>query len=137
MKTTIAKVLLVTLAVFFASIKLTTAANAQQIQWQSTNVATHNNTGKIVMLYVYAPWCGYCRQMSRTTLSNQEVISTVNANFTATRANIDTDTTLTNRFGVHSTPSIIFIDQHNHVIDKYLGYLTASELMSILHSLKH
>lgn len=59
-------------------------AAIQWISWEEAIKASEKQPKKI-FVDVYTDWCGWCKQMDRTTFSDPKVIETVNKNFYAVK----------------------------------------------------
>ena len=70
------------------------------IEWHELSDATAQlalDTNRMVMVYVFADWCPYCKMMSNQTLKNTDVIEILNKNFIAVKVDGEED------------PSIVFL----------------------------
>lgn len=64
---------------------------------------------KQLMLFVYSTYCPWCRKMESTTLSDKEVIDTINKNFVFVSLNKDTDN-IPSDFIPYGVPTTYVID---------------------------
>jgi thiol:disulfide interchange protein DsbD len=82
-----------------------------------------NNLGsKKLFVDVYADWCGVCKKMDKTTLSNPLIVKTINEKFISIKLNGEQDNKEFNKYRVNQFPSYLFIDSKGNVIKKIIGY---------------
>ena len=119
----------------FAQTKPSTPAVALEDPWQTRlpafSVDAPPRAGAPILLYFTAPWCGFCKQMERTTLADAEV----NAQVAALRAHkIDYDSQggLVERFGVRGIPAFVLTNDRGEVLDRLTGATPKEEFLKWL-----
>jgi thioredoxin-like negative regulator of GroEL len=73
-----------------------------------------------ILLYFTAPWCGFCKQMERTTLADAEVRAQV-ARLRAHKIEFDEQRGLVERFGVRGIPAFVLTNDRGEVVDRLTG----------------
>lgn len=114
------------------------SATAQSdINWKSLSEAQElaKETGKKVMLFAEAEWCGYCKKMHKDVFPKQAVQDSLHKYFYPVKVDIESDreivfngSSLTERqlarkYRVSSTPTFIFLDQDGNTIGRQPGFL--------------
>lgn len=117
---------------------------------------------KKVFIEVYTDWCGWCKKMEKTTLSNNKIVEYINEEYYAVRINPEKIEKITwkgreynkirkgNRLinewvidqlrGQMSFPSIIFLDENLNTIQPIPGYhdiVTMSAILTYFSSDSH
>lgn len=91
---------------------------------------------KIIMLYGYLPYCGYCTKMDRRVLVEPKVKEILDKDFVFVKINLALEKL---PLGIKRlmTPSFYFIDSDGKtVIDKVEGYGDATEFVELLDFIK-
>ena len=73
-----------------------------------------------ILLYFTAGWCGFCKQMDRTTLADPEVRARVGG-LRAHKLDFDAQGGLVRRFGVRGIPAFVLTNDRGEVIDRLTG----------------
>jgi thiol-disulfide isomerase/thioredoxin len=76
---------------------------------------------KLVMLDFWTTWCGYCKQMSATTLKDRSVVQKSKA-LIPLRLNAEAEgRSLAQKYGISSYPAFIFVDSSGSVFGRLQG----------------
>jgi len=98
------------------------------ITWEqslSSALKSASEANKLVVVDVYAPWCGFCRKMETTIYSNAKVAA-LGSSVVFLELNAD-DRGEGSRFShenhVSGLPTTIILDQKGAVVNKVAGYI--------------
>ncbi len=123
------------------------------MSWSEVEEALEKEKRK-VFVDVYTDWCGWCKQMDKTTFKDKEIINYINKNFYPVKFNAEQKETITldgNKYkfvksgrrgynqlaadllkGRLSYPSIVFLNDDLSLIQPIPGYLKAEKMEAIL-----
>lgn len=138
-------------AVFFLSFILVLQAFAAplpkgQVQWITFEELNEKmaEEPRIVMIDVYANWCGYCKKMDAQTFTDEGVAEMLNSKFYALKLNSESDKKITFK-GVETTeaelaaalkvtglPTMIFLDTNLASVTPVPGYRDAEQFTEVL-----
>ena len=97
-------------------------------------IAAAGAEGKVVLVYGYAPWCGYCVRFDREVFTDDAVQAYLAEHFAAVRLDLDSDATvpffdatvtareLGHAMGISGTPTSVFVAPDGELITKLPGY---------------
>ena len=138
------------LATFVAAIFLVGPSAAQSDDapdWQSFEeaVTSAEDSGKKVLVFIYAPWCGYCQQMINDVYPREAVQSAMNEHYEFARLNgtITEDTIsykghslssqeLAVGLGMRAYPTHVFLSPDGDYIAHQPGYFEAEKFITLL-----
>jgi thiol-disulfide isomerase/thioredoxin len=120
---------------------ITVSARADAINWETsydTALEKAKKDKKLVMVDVYADWCGWCKKLDRDTYSDKTVQETLVKNFVAVKINPEKskrDGELAKQFGTHGYPHIVFLDDSGKKFGEISGYQPAGQFQKSLDAL--
>lgn len=98
-------------------------------------LAAAKNSGKYVLVDIYAPWCSWCRRMQKEVYTDEELRAYLAKHYESGRLNIDDSETrhqfkgydLTSQelgygLGAEGTPTTVFLDSNGEYITRLPGY---------------
>jgi uncharacterized protein YyaL (SSP411 family) len=76
-------------SLLIAALLFSNSTNAQELKWYGFNegYTKAKAENKLMLIDIYTEWCGWCKQMDKTTYSNADVIKLVNKDFIAIKLN--------------------------------------------------
>ena len=133
--------LLLALALFALALPASAQNDASQIpenhpEWLSMAEAVQQTKtdGKLMLVYGYASWCGFCVRFDAEVFTNEDVQAYLAEHFAVTRLDIedstrvafhDADVTaaeLGRAMAISGTPTNVFVDADGALITKFPGY---------------
>ncbi len=111
-------------------------------------IASAQADDKLILVYGYAAWCGYCVRFDREVFTEDAVQSYVNEHFAPTRLDLEDTTTvqffdasvtgvqLGQAMGIAGTPTSVFVDHDGSMITKVPGYVDAETYLHVLQYVK-
>ncbi len=126
--------LLTTQGSLFAQGYLTPKSPAK-IQWvdsAASAVKQHRNTGRPLLIYVTADYCGYCRKMERETWSDPKVTQRVQESVVALKIDAERNPELVQRLEVEGLPATLLFDAQGKLIQRLSGYSRSVMVMELL-----
>lgn len=140
------------LFIFFTVIALHsfTASSKEKVNWISFAELekAYAQQPKPIIVDLYTSWCGWCKEMDRTTYSNAKVAAYINQNYYAVKYNAEsTDSVIFNKmkygfnkaaktndlalflsFGDRSYPNTVFLENINAKPAPLAGYMKPKEM---------
>ena len=103
---------------------------------------------KIILVYGYAAWCGYCVRFDREVFTDDAVQGYVNEHFAPTRLDLEDTTTvqffdasvtareLGGAMGISGTPTSVFVDNDGSMITKVPSFMDPETYLYVLQYVK-
>lgn len=91
------------------------------------NFDSVKNSGKTVLLDLYADWCGPCRMMSPVV----DEIAEENAQYVVGKINVDQEAELAQQFRVMTIPTLVVI-KDGQITHQSAGIKPKQEILSLL-----
>ena len=83
---------------------------------------------KLVLVDLYAPWCGPCRALAPVL---EEIAEKYQDKVKVVKVNVDEEESIAQRFGVMSIPTVIFF-RDGKAVASFVGLKSPSEIESIV-----
>ncbi|MDR1730158.1 MAG: thioredoxin [Prevotellaceae bacterium] len=101
------------------------------VEITDANYEQHANSGKLVVLDFWAPWCGPCRAIAPAI---EELANEYAGKAVIGKLNVDDNPETSEKFGIRNIPTILFV-KNGTVVDKQVGAVPKSVLASKIESL--
>ncbi len=123
-------------------------ATGKEIQWHSyADIETINaKKKKKIFVDVYTDWCGWCKKMDASTMTDPKVIEYMNKKFYAVKLDAESSKIVTYRgkqmterelaariFKATGYPTTVYLDENENLLQPLSGYLDAPTLDKVLH----
>lgn len=110
-------------------------SRADAIAWQqdfeqARQLAAQQN--KLVLVHVWAPWCGPCRRMDREVFNQPDLAAAIHALYVPVKINTDQLPAARHAFGIRAWPTDIVMTPDGKVIKKMEGFRTASQYGALM-----
>lgn len=140
-------VLLATVLLLSAGSALAQNTQAPVANWQPFEeaVAAAQQSGKKVLVDVYAPWCTWCRRMQSTVYADAGILDYLDEHFEITRLNVDdaqstlqfkghqvTPKQLGRAFQATGTPTTVFLDAEGGYITRLPGFVDPPTFQKVI-----
>ncbi len=79
------------ISIFTVAVLSFSKADKEKINWVSVTEMNelYSKNPKPILLDVYTDWCGWCKEMDRTTYKNDKVVKYINEHYYAVRLNAE------------------------------------------------
>jgi thioredoxin 1 len=120
------------------SLLVLTASASAAVNWENNYEAALQKAkkeSKLVMVDLYADWCGPCRLLDKNTFGNKDVEGRLSKEFIAVKIDLDRSKEaegLAKKFGANAIPHVIFVDSDGKKISDIIGYVAANEFLKQL-----
>jgi thiol:disulfide interchange protein len=108
------------------------------VEWERNYKAAlqkARNENKLVMVDMYAAWCGPCRLLDKNTFSNKDVEAKLSNGFIAVKIDLDKSPEapeLARKFAVNAIPHIVFLDADGKRLSDIVGYVPPDDFLKEL-----
>ncbi len=101
------------------------------IEITDANYEQYANSGKLVVIDFWAPWCGPCRSIAPMI---EELAKEYEGKAVVGKLNVDDNSETCEKFGIRNIPTILFVKNGN-VVDKQVGAVPKNTLTAKIESL--
>ncbi len=122
-----------------ASFSLAGGPENQTIAWQSSLKAAHQaalHQNKPMMLVFGAEWCGFCKKLEKTTLSNVQLAKYINTTFVSVHIDVDEQEQVAQILEVKSLPCTIILSPDADLLGRFEGFMQPAPMYQKLASAK-
>ncbi len=94
---------------------------------------------KLIYIDFYADWCQPCKQMDKSTFSNDSVITLLKNEFIATRINVDEPLfgqPMMKQYNITGMPTALLLGPDQQEVRRYVGFMNAEEFIAWLKAKK-
>ena len=126
------------LAMILAVLITAATVHAEAVKWQDDfdkALAAGKKDGKLVVVDVYADWCGWCKKLDREVYADPKVGEKLVKNFVTVKINPEKSSRaaqLARQFGTTGYPHIVFVNGDGKKIGKIVGYVPADKFLKQL-----
>ena len=117
-----------------------TVSQAGQLEWSSNYEQAKQQAvteSKPLLIMFTASWCGPCKIMKSTTLSDQGVEAAIAADFVPVMIDTDANRNLTRKFGVTAMPTVMVVHPVTETVQSIRGYKAKPEFLTFLNTHKN
>jgi uncharacterized protein YyaL (SSP411 family) len=84
---------------------------------------------KVMLIYFYAEWCGWCTKLVQETLDNQKIALFLNEQFVCLKSDIDQNPSLAENYQNQIVPTTVFISSNREELGRIEGYLPPEQFL--------
>jgi len=109
-----------------------------ELNWLATlndALAEAKKRDSLVLVDVYADWCGACKQLDKVTLSNEDVKKKLQ-DFVLLKLNADTEEQTARNLGVTKLPTAFVLDKNGEEIAHKEGFMDPKPYIAFLEAAK-
>ncbi len=133
--------LLGTLGICLGSGSLTWASDpaSPAITWQKSLKDAHKvalQQNKPIMLVFGAEWCGFCKKLEKTTLTNPQLAKYINSTFISVHIDVDEQEKVAKILDVKSLPCTIILSPEADLLGRFEGFMQPAPMYQKLVSAK-
>ncbi len=106
----------------------------ETINWKTYDdgVREAKSENKKIFLHFRTDWCGYCKQMDKTTFRDQNVVQFLNAHYVSIKVDGDREKKIGKAYKVTGYPDNRFLDEERKQVHRLPGYLEANPFLFFL-----
>ncbi len=109
---------------------VTTISLVASINWVSLDEALQSvkTQNKLVFIYMYSPYCGYCKEMEKSTFVDEKIINTLNKYYLSVKIDGENET-YPNYLKTRVSPTFFFLNSYGEKIDRLIGSRDKNQLL--------
>ncbi len=112
---------------------------AKGLKWRSDLNAAHREslkTNKPMLLVFHADWCGYCKKLEATTLSETSMVKYINSSFIPVHLDLDKQPKVARILEVKSIPCSVVLSPDADLLGKVVGFADSKQYRKTLENTK-
>lgn len=120
---------------FVLSVACVDVSHAGEIAWRHVPQAAQQEarqSGRPLLIYVGADFCGYCRKLERTTWVDDGVTRVVDSGFVPLKIDGKRDAALADQLGVRGFPAVIVLSSEGRIVGRVDGFREPIEMRAFL-----
>lgn len=109
-------------------------STTESLNWNTdlnSALTKSQNTNKLVLVDVYAPWCGYCKEMDKNTFQNPQVQQKL-SNYVLVKVNGDENPDFMKKYQVYGYPTILILDSAGNLVKTISGYQSPDDFINMI-----
>jgi thioredoxin-like negative regulator of GroEL len=109
------------------------------IKWQTDLHAAHRlsqQTGKPMLFVFGADWCTWCKKLEKTTLTDRELVTYINANFVPIHIDADRDPRVVQILEAEGLPCAVVLSPNADLLGRINGFRDAAAYRTALATAK-
>lgn len=136
------RVVIVLLATFTLAVQLPAIAQgplsakpAPKVRWNESipnAMKQHRESGRPIVIYVTADYCGFCKKMEREAWSDPQVVRRIQDGFVTLKVDAEQHPELLKRLGVEGLPTTILFNSQGEQVQALSGYTRSETLIESL-----
>ncbi len=103
----------------------------QWLEWDESAFEQARERDLPILLIITASWCGFCRELDRTTFADSDIIREIQNTFVPIRVDKDRRPDINERYNAGGWPTIAFLTPEGELITGET-FMSASELLPLL-----
>jgi uncharacterized protein YyaL (SSP411 family) len=100
--------------------------------WAEANFDQARLEHRLILLDLYADWCGWCHKMDKETYTDPDVIHMINTHFIPVRVDKDARPDVVEKYHPEGWPATVILDANKKTVAGITGYLNAHKMMVVL-----
>jgi thioredoxin-related protein len=135
------------LIILFLAPPLMHSGEKKELKWKNLDagITEAKKTKKKILMDIYTDWCVWCKKLDKEVYTDEKVAGYLDSHYVLVKLNAESgkkvaykgeklsETEIAQGFGVTGYPTLIFLEPNGDAINRIPGFLTAEQIMPILH----